>query len=455
MRVGIAASWTRLFLVLAILTGFCANVVAQSAPPMPRNLSEGQLRSEAERLFQITLVDPKNLDASFRYAEISAQLGDFEAAIGALERMIFYARDLPRVELELGLLYFRLGSYEMARSHFERAKQLDSPPEVRQRVDSFLRQIERRISPTQYAFYAQVGLRYQSNANAGPNTALVRALGFDATLSSAFRKQPDWNAFGIISARYIYDFENQRGDAWETNLTTYYARQFKFGRLNLGFAELDTGPRLGLGALTGFSVRPYALVNAVTLGDRPYLTSGGGGASLRYQALWGQIEPGVEYRDRAYRNSGLYPTAADQSGHQVIGYVLANGFFESVPGLRWQAKASVARSASTIAAYAYRQAGFDAALPYEMDGNLALFGRRWTLAPTVGYYWTNYDQPNVLVDPTMARRDREWRAGVVLDVNVYENFGVTAQAQYLQTLSNLPNYATQNWVVSIGPTVRF
>ena len=456
MKSGLPAKLRGAAVAILAAAGFSSAIPtegrAQNAPAPVSTLSEGQLRLEADELFKRTLVDPKNFDIAFRYAEVSARLGDYEAAIGALERMLFYTRDLPRVELELGLLYFRLGSYEMARSHFEHAAVApQTPPDVRLRVDAFVKEIEKRLSPNQLAFYAQVGLRYQSNANAGPNSAVVRALGFDATLGSAFLKQSDWNAFGIISGRYVYDFENQRGDTWETNLTTYYSRQFKFGRLNLGLAEIDTGPRLGLGSLMGVSVRPYVLANAVTLGDRTFQTATGAGATLRYQAPWGQIEPGIEFRNRSYRNSDLYPTVADQTGQQTVGYVLASGFFESVPGLRWQGKLSTTRATSRVAAFSYRQVGIEAALPYEFDG----MGRRWTVAPSIGYFETRYDQPNILVDPTTARRDREWRVGTIVDVNVYQNIGVAAQVQYMRTLSNLPNYRTQNWVVSIGPTVRF
>ena len=73
------------------------------------------------RLFKRMLVKPNDLDAAFRYSEIETKLGDYEAAIGALERMLFYNPNLPRVKLELGLLYFRLHSYEMARSYFNAA----------------------------------------------------------------------------------------------------------------------------------------------------------------------------------------------------------------------------------------------------------------------------------------------------------------------------------------------
>src|SRR5215207_1859066 len=92
-----------------------------------------------DAMFRQVLREPANLDLSFRFAEAAVRAGDHEAATGALERMLFYNPNLPRVKLELGILYFRLGSYEMARSYLAGALAgSDAPPEVRARVEPFL-----------------------------------------------------------------------------------------------------------------------------------------------------------------------------------------------------------------------------------------------------------------------------------------------------------------------------
>jgi tetratricopeptide (TPR) repeat protein len=198
--------------------------------------------AEYDELFRRVLREPANLDLSFRFAEAATRIGDYEAAIGALERMLFYNPNLPRVKLELGILYFRLGSYEMARSYFRGALAApDAPLEIRGRVEGFLAEIERRLSTTQWSVYGQTGLRHQSNANAGPSSSLVRGAGLDVILDRRYVRQPDWNAFGVAAIRHVYDFENQRGDVWETSLVGYAARQFHVTRLDLGLAEIQTG----------------------------------------------------------------------------------------------------------------------------------------------------------------------------------------------------------------------
>ena len=74
------------------------------------------LEAQKEALFQRMLQNPADLDTTFAYADVSARLGDNEAAVSALERMLLFNPDLPRVQLELGALYFRMGSFEIART---------------------------------------------------------------------------------------------------------------------------------------------------------------------------------------------------------------------------------------------------------------------------------------------------------------------------------------------------
>ena len=268
--VGSGLKWLAAMLAVAPAT----HIASAAARPQPTANP-----FEQYALFQSILRDPANLDLNFRFAEVSTHLGDYEAAISALERILFYNPNLPQVKFELGVLYFKLGSFQIARTYFMGAiGSPDTPGDVHSRVQAYLAEIDRRLSPNQFSFYAQGGYRYQTNANAGPSSPLIRALGQDALLDRQFVNKQDWNAFGFTAIRHIYDFENQRGDVWETSLAGYYAGQFRFTRLNLGLVELQTGPRFAVEPelLPGISVRPYVLTNGVTLGDNRYLTTGGG-----------------------------------------------------------------------------------------------------------------------------------------------------------------------------------
>jgi hypothetical protein len=304
----------------------------------------------------------------------------------------------------------------MAQQYFETAiAGPDVPAEVTFRVRAFLAEIERRTSITKWSYFGQAGLRYQTNASAGPSNPLVRAVGFDALLDRRFLKRSDWNAFTLGTLRHIYDFENQRGDVWETNVTTYNTRQFELGRLNVNLIEAQTGPRLALAPdlLPGASVRPYVVGTAIWLADSFYLGSVGAGLGF------GQF------------GSPLYGSS------------------------RWQSRIAYSRNETErgFGFYAYEQVQGDVGFPIEFAGPWG--NRPWIVTPQAGFTWTDYDDPNPIVDPNVAREDREWRVGANLDVPVYQNIGLGLQVTYSENHSTLRNFRNDNLAVSFGPTIRF
>ncbi len=209
------------------------------------------------------------------------------------------------MKLQLGVLYFHLRSYEMARNYFDAVINApDTPSDIRTEVQTYIAAVDKAVAINQFSVYGQFGLAYQTNANAGPNSPNVLALGQNALLSPQFQKTPDWNAFGLVAVHDFYDFNDQRGDGWESDLVAYYSQQFKVTRLDLGLAELRTGPRLGIGDYGGITVHPYAIGNELTLGGVNYLNTLGGGVSMNWpvnETL--TITPGVEFRNRYFYNS--------------------------------------------------------------------------------------------------------------------------------------------------------
>ena len=112
---------------------------AQTSPSVPPKSVVGprvgkpsieQIQARRQVLFDAMLAQPDNLDAAFEYAALSAQVGDLEAAVSTLERMLIFAPGLPRLQLELGVLYYRMGAYETARGYFESAMSAPDVPAV-------------------------------------------------------------------------------------------------------------------------------------------------------------------------------------------------------------------------------------------------------------------------------------------------------------------------------------
>ena len=422
-------------------------------------MNDADKRIAADLLFKRLLLKPDDLDAGFRYAELETELGDYEAAIGALERMLYYNPNLPRVKLQLGVLYFHLRSYEMARNYFDAVLNApDTPADVRTEVQTYIAAVDKAVAINQFSIYGQFGLAYQTNANAGPNSPNVLALGQNALLSPQFQKTPDWNAFGLVTVHDFYDFNDQRGDGWESDLITYYSQQFKVTRLDLGLAELRTGPRIGIGDYGGLTVHPYAIGNVLTLGGANYLNTLGGGVSLNWPVNENlTITPGVEFRNRWFYNSANYPTAAGQSGGQWIGYVFGSGLISAPWGLVVAGPRLLHRLEREL--WALRFSRFlgrcRAALFFRGACRSRTRLRVWTLTPSAGFSYTPYAIPDLIVSPFTTRMDKQWRVAGTLDTTFYRNLGFTLQVQYLRTYSTVPNYSLQDFIVAAGPTFRF
>jgi hypothetical protein len=124
-----------------------ASTPTQVASPPAASVTDADKRVIADLLFKRQLLKPDDLDAAFRYAELETELGDYEAAIGGLERILYYNPDLPGVRLQLGVLYFHLRSYEMARNCFDAVLNApDVPPDIRTEVQTYVAAVDKAVA---------------------------------------------------------------------------------------------------------------------------------------------------------------------------------------------------------------------------------------------------------------------------------------------------------------------
>ena len=100
-----------LILSFSIFNNLTAQGVSDGTPD--------KLRRAYEKAFETMFKDPANLEKTFSFAGLAIKAGDFEGAISSLERMLILDPNLPRVRYELGVLYFKLGSYDVAATYFE------------------------------------------------------------------------------------------------------------------------------------------------------------------------------------------------------------------------------------------------------------------------------------------------------------------------------------------------
>lgn len=428
----------------------CSPTMAQQ-PPVPPDSAASVIQQDYEALFQQMYKNPANLDVSFKFAEQAVARADYEAAIGTLERMLFFNPNLPRVKLELGVLYFKLGSFEIARGYFQDALKGDNvPDEIRTQVRAYLGEIDRRLARYEFNGFFQAGMRYQTNANVGPDSLMIRALGQDAILDNRYGKTPDWNFFQIVGANYAYKI-GTRGDALEATFLGIGTQQFKIDQFNLGLVELVVGPRIAIGQNASFKV--YGIGDQVWLGNADYFNAAGGGVSARTTVGDNAfVEAYVENRRRNFSDSLNYPTASEQTGDLLSTAVLGDVRYGP---LHWITRVGFDQNSAIFGYNSYKRYSVDMTVPYEF--RLPLFGapHQFVFALTAGYSWANYRDANPIVDPFTVRNDREQRYGAIFDAQVIDNLGIRTHVLYSKIDSTLANYKTDNFSVSIGPSVRF
>ncbi|MEL6599329.1 MAG: surface lipoprotein assembly modifier [Pseudomonadota bacterium] len=112
----------------------------------------------------------------FLYGLAAIELGEYDVAISALERLVTATPGLPRPRLELARAYFLNGNDGNARQQFLLVLGGDLPPEVVANVQIFLDQIEARRD---WYFSVTGGVAPDTNVNAASTSRTVRFGGFD------------------------------------------------------------------------------------------------------------------------------------------------------------------------------------------------------------------------------------------------------------------------------------
>jgi tetratricopeptide (TPR) repeat protein len=103
-----------------------------------------QERAEYDKAFQATLEKPADPETLAKFAGLAVKVGDIEGAISALERLLLIDANQPEVKLELGVLYYRLGSKEAALTYLEGARTSpEASAQVRDRAEEFLKAARR------------------------------------------------------------------------------------------------------------------------------------------------------------------------------------------------------------------------------------------------------------------------------------------------------------------------
>jgi hypothetical protein len=461
---GAAAALQRLGVVLAIL--WLASAPLPVSAQSPGN-DTAALTAQKNALFQQMLREPANLSATFAYAKVSALLGDNEAAVSALERLLLFNPNLPRLDLELGVLYYRMGSFEAARSYLQKAAALNPPPDVQARVDQYLARIADIDAPQRLTGYFLFGGQYQSDMTVSSGSTLIQSAVANQLISTQFTRQAGGNLFASAGALYSYDLGTQNRDALEIGGAGIVNHNFKNSQFDIDLGEVTAGPRfrfpnLGIPAVQWASLKPYLIANEVGLGEKQYLYTVGGGLEAT-AVLWGDLSTRLayEFRDKNFSAATERPASIGLTGDDNLFIfalkkpVTANSvltgefdFLDQSTRFNYFSNRTYALSAS------YRVNYPDPFGIIKLPLGTDFFASRT---------WSLYEAPdpccstngNAAAPSGSSRYDRHWRFGVTQRFPLTSNISIVLQVERDVVVSNLPIYGYTSNTVLLGSQIRF
>ena len=459
------ATWKRTYalihlgviLLLAIFYVIVPEV--RASPPDQTYLSAAQITQfEAKReiLFNRMLEAPSDLDVAFEYARISTQLGDFESAVSTLERLLIYAPGLARIQLELGALYYRMGSLDTARSYFNAAiSGPDVTSDVIDRVSLYLEQIKKKSETASISGSIFTALRWQSNANSGPTSRSATLNGLEFLLEDESVEKADWSLVTVLSINGDFDLENQ-GDRIESSLVLYSARYLEQDRVNLELLAATLGPSINLKRwdFNNSKLKLYGIFDWARLDDNYYFSAYGGGFNLMAQpGLSTRLSLRGEYRFKTYNDTPARRFTDGRSGHQSqitlsIGQILSPVLFGNI-------EVRIQREEAEQNHYSNWELFMGAGATYRFSNPFWQSPSPLALQLGSGIVWRAFDRADLAIDPLETENDRIYWVRSTLLIPLRKDLLLMPQLEYRDHNSNYQTRDFTNFTAMLGVNWRF
>lgn len=406
-------------------------------------------------IHQQLLNDPGNLDLLYAYAQQSIKEGNFEAAIGALEGMLVIAHNQPRVLLELGTLYQRLGSETTAQNYLSRAKALSGDnKKVSNITDDYLAETNKKKETNVLTGTVLIGLRHQSNPTLAPEAAEILSGGFNVPLSEA--RKPDADSNGLLFSRIEQQYQLTQHTFLASELIAYATAYNQNTQLNYGLLDFTSGPLFASPKNAGgqYKLRPHLILRGSTLDNSQFeQTLGAGVDGEAILSAMTTIKARYQFRDIDFKDYNDTGSAPLRSGNEhrldlryryeyMRGHLVELGLF----------------GRSSDAERQYLEVNqYDVAFRYSLkwDNFLLRDQQKMTLTPFIIRRFTDYGGSNPHIHPGDTRSDREWRLGLTYTLPVYKSLSAQFNMEHADVDSNIINYDVKNDLFMMGLQMGF
>jgi hypothetical protein len=430
-------------LMLAMVFCQLANQPASAATVLNENL---------DTLYDKVLQDPGNLEYLQRYAQEAIIVGDFEAAISALEGMLVVAGNQPRILYELGTLYQRLGAHKVASSYLARARVLAaSDPELMALIASYLDASDAsdgEISKHNTTGIILSGLRHQSNPMASPESSEILLGGRLISLPELSTKKDDASLylFGLLEHRYNWSSTT----TVEGELIGYASKYDKKDQLDFGFVEFTLGPKTSL-ASTGdrWSLKPYLLARHTEVNGNNFENTWGVGFETTYvPGTSSFFQAAIQKRKlnfHDYTGSGIAPLmGGDEHRVSVLwGKEIKQGHMLNLSIFARHVDAEVDY-------FNFDKIDLSARYSIRFDNIFFKNNIKQSISFSATRSSTDYDAPQFAIDPINKRDDNQWRLGISSVIPFSNRWELYLGVEHSTRNSNIVNYDSENELISVA-----
>lgn len=430
---------------------------AQKVEPRPAIVAEMSADDPAYKTaFEETLKKPDDPMVLLKYAELAVKVGNYEGAISALERLLFIDGDQPRVKLELGVLYYRLGSYEAARGYLEGARASGrTTDEIKARAATFLSEIDAKTQKSRFYGDLLYGVQYSTNAISGPS-GTVQSFGTATVPSPSISSKPDFNFLASAQVHHRYDLGRQDSGQMESDFTFYGTRQIQVSEANVVLVDFFTGPRTQPfdGALNAMSIKPFVTGRYVAVHDFTTYWAWGTGVEAT-TPIGSDVDAAFTLlgRRREFVNNPDAPTNTNSSGNEgtadlALHFRLSNDVSISL-------SPTYTRFIAQVASESFAQYGAGVTFAARFDNPLNFNAHRWVATLTGTYAHADYDQIDPTVDPNVRRRQDDYGVALSAAIPLDDRFTVVAQAAYNKRAATISNFTYDAFTTLAGISWRF
>ncbi|NOQ32386.1 MAG: tetratricopeptide repeat protein [Helicobacteraceae bacterium] len=187
------------------------------------------------------LVDANRVD--FYLGRSAYELGEYEDALAAYDRILFDKPDNLRVKLEIAQTMLRLKNYKSARKIFTNILEEKIPDKVRSKVKNLLARIDNATRKNFFGAMAFYGISYDSNIDNGTNPGeyniFIPSLGQNTPINPANKKGSMTHEAGVILNHVYKDSEEFRLD---NSMTLYSQKYPEYKEKDLDLVSLSLAP---------------------------------------------------------------------------------------------------------------------------------------------------------------------------------------------------------------------